>query len=94
MQYKKEIAVTKAGIAGEDNIMFELKHTKKNKFLTCSIFKNCCRSTDIYWILAVAQEEIQNIFWNRAFMLMPQTAQRKCVILQAITQEYKSEGCF
>lgn len=54
----------------------------------------CCRSTDIYWILAVVQEEIQNIFWNRAFMLMLQTAQRKCVISQAITQEYKSEGCF
>ena len=54
----------------------------------------CCRSTDRYWILAVVQEEIQNIFWNRAFMLMLQTAQRKCVISQAITQEYKSEGCF
>ena len=22
----------------------------------------------IYWILVVVQEEIQNIFWNRAFM--------------------------
>lgn len=22
----------------------------------------CCRSTDIYWTLAVVQEEIQNIF--------------------------------
>lgn len=33
-------------------------------------------------------------FWNRAFMLMPQMAQRKCVISQAITQEYKSEGCY
>lgn len=54
----------------------------------------CCRSTDIYWILAVVQEEIQNIFWNRDFMLMPQTAQRKCVISQAITHEYKSEGCY
>ena len=39
----------------------------------------------------MVQEEIQNIFWNRAFMLMPQTVQRNCVISQAITQEYKSE---
>ena len=61
----------------------------QNRFLA-----RCCRSTDIYWILAVVQEEIQNIFWNRAFMLMPQTVQRKCVISQAITQEYKSEGCY
>lgn len=27
----------------------------------------CCRSTDIYWILAVVQEEIQNIFLEQGF---------------------------
>lgn len=27
----------------------------------------CCRSTDIYWILVVVQEEIQNIFLEQGF---------------------------
>ena len=33
-------------------------------------------------------------FLEQGFMLMPQTVQRKCVISQAITQEYKSEGYY